>query len=611
MLLLSAASTTLADVAHLRDGTTVSGRLTVCDDETCVIDRQRIDRARIARLSLGDGASVPPGTPPGALLRDGTVRPGPLTDLTSSFVAIGATEIDRDDVAEILLVAVPAAVAPPPSGPVVRPAAAPPSSPAQPPPSAAPPSPVPPPPPSPAPVPPLPRARYGAADEPIRKGGLWTGKIIGRRTYRDENGSESTDIEMDVRLREYIRTILSDPPNVKKVAEFVFLNDEGTVVRNKFRSRFPAQSCSGEGESAPVHHPPGTWSNTIYRRTAPGPLPALLGFDIPAGQGFYTLMSVPASDGLDTYTQTCFDGTETTTRDIAIEIVAAGRLPVTTVLVDPEMRYVQNGRMFGTYDTSVRGGERTIASWSVCREGVQCPPPAPLDPDNTGGTTEEPEPPDPCNSGPQTALADTCRSQLDAAVNALEPLFAQYNELIKAVEGDRDDFEAMQKWCLAYDTIQSILEAIISGGTGPAAESAQALLHLRDLIGKIQSGSIVNEFLPKEVKNVLDIYKNTQNIWTELTMDDVTRMQRDVSSCSGKAPTETYMAAKRFVDNIAASRRMWDSRVAPAINDVRSKGQECATRNHAAWRACVEAARCRNETPNCGAEPSLDGAYDQ
>jgi hypothetical protein len=603
----------VADVAHLRDGTSIRGRLTVCDDETCVIGRQRIARSRIARLTLGDGAPVPPGTPPGAILRDGSVRPGPLTDLNAGFIAIGESEIDRDAVAEILLVPAPAAPAPPaPSGPIVRPSSPPPSSPVvQPPPATPPSSPPPVSSPAPAPVPPPLVPRYGAGDEPIRKGGLWTGQIIARRTYRDRWGSETTDIDMSVRLREYIRTILSDPPNAKKVAEFVFLNDEGTVVRNTFRSQNPPESCRGSGESPPVQHAPGTWSSTIYRRTSPGPLPAILGFDIPAGEGFYTLMSIPGADGLDTYQHTCFDGTETRTRDVAIEIVAAGRMPVVTVLVDPEMRYVRNRRMSGMYDISQREGERLVASWSICREGVDCPPPVPLDPDSPATAPATPEPEDPCDSGPQRALAETCGAQLDAAVEALEPLFAEYNTLMKAVDADRDEFQAMQQYCLAYDVVQRILESIITGGTGAAAESAQALLYLRNLIGKIQSGSIVNEFLPKEVKQALDIYKKTQGIWNELTMDDVTRMQRDVSACSGKAPLETYTAAKRFVDNIAASRRLWESRVAPAINNVRGKGQECATLNHRAWRACGEAARCRNETPNCGPEPSLDGAYDQ
>ena len=597
------ASAVVADVVHLRDGTSISGRLTVCDEETCVIDRQRIARGRIARLTLGDGATVPPGTAPGAILKDGSVRPGPLTDLNSGFIAIGETEIDRDEVAEVLLVATPAAAAQQPSRPIVPPSDAAPPSPGSP--SA----PTPPANPSAASAQPVPAApplvpRYGAADEPIRKGGLWIGKIIGRRTYRDANGSESMDIEVDGRFREYIRTILSDPPNVKKVAEFVFLNDEGTVVRNDYRSSDGWQSCSGSGESAPVHHPPGTWSSTIYRRLAVGPMPALAPFDIPAGEGFYTLMTIPAVDGLDTYRRTCVDSDGVRTADVALELVGVGRLPVSTVLIDPEIRYVERGRMSGMYDTSPRPGERVMVSWSVCREGIQCPPPAPLDPDApAGGSTDTTEPVDPCSSGPQAALADTCRAQLDAAVALLEPLFAEYNALMAAVQADRAAFETMQKWCLAYDTVQQILESIITGGTGAAAESAQALLHLRNLIGKIQSGSIVNDFLPKEVKKVLDIYKKTEGIWTELTMDDVTRMQRDVSACSGKAPLETYMGAKRFVDNVAASRGLWESRVAPAINDVRSKTQECAGKNHAAWRACAEAARCRNETPNCGPEP--------
>ena len=42
---------------------------------------------------------------------------------------------------------------------------------------------------------------------------------------------------------------------------------------------------------------------------------------------------------------------------------------------DPEVRTIEDGRMYGTYVA-----EQTTVSWSICRAGAQCPPPPPLPP---------------------------------------------------------------------------------------------------------------------------------------------------------------------------------------------------------------------------------------
>lgn len=87
-------------------------------------------------------------------------------------------------------------------------------------------------------------------------------------------------------------------------------------------------------------------------------------------------------------------------------------------------------------------------------------------------------------------------------------------------------------------------------------------------------------------------------------------MQRDHGACSGKVPIETWAKANQFIEDLAAARRVWESDVAPGINDLRSKGLECAGLEHLAWRACFADAACRGVAPDCGPEPSLAGAYD-
>ena len=66
------------------------------------------------------------------------------------------------------------------------------------------------------------------------------------------------------------------------------------------------------------------------------------------------------------------------------------------------------------------------------------------------------------------------------------------------------------------------------------------------------------------------------------------------------------MAAKKFLKHFSAAKRVCDSKVSRGLNDLRTKGLECAGLDHAAWRACFVDAECRGLPPVCGREPSLE-----
>jgi hypothetical protein len=261
--------------------------------------------------------------------------------------------------------------------------------------------------------------------------------------------------------------------------------------------------------------------------------------------------------------------------------------------------------MEGSYQT--RTGDRSSrVSWSLCREGSDC------------ASAPEPAPPsqgddfDPCGrSGQQAALADTCRSQLDALLEQIGPAFEEYNGYMDSAERNRGAFDEAQSWCAVYDKTKELLEAVLTGGVGPAAEAGRSLIYLRDVIEKVQNGDLATMLYPSSVKTFLGHYKKVKAIWFELTADELAKMQRDHDACSGKVPIETYMAAKQFLADLDAAKRVWETRVAPGLNDLRSKGLECAHLDHVAWRACLANAECRGEPPTaCGPEPSLAGAYD-
>lgn len=493
----------------------VKGKVRFCDEESCSIEKRRVPIADIARITLVPGKLIPSAARMGGVvLTDGTMLPGAFTGLTLGYVEVGGQEIDRENVAEIILVKMEPAAdtligtdgqsregkltacnaasctfdgqtvpfgkirwlgpgqennVPPPAtdanlvfvgeespkearlsgldGTTVRttrgsfarvdvkwirlatPSAPPPGNspsrfgapqdPPPPPPTPAggtppgpaapgtPPSPGQPPPttdtPPPAgqtpPGPPSPRQpRPGATpptgypgDQPIRNGRIWLGRIEGRVWDEREDHQEDLRISVDVRLREDIlRPIESDPPALKRVGDNIIFSEEGTVVRNTYRSSNSSETCRGGGETVlPAH--PGLFTTTFYRRTRPGPMNSYFPFGLTIGKDPYVLAITPTKPTAATYEITCLDSNgKTHTRESSFTVPPAGRLYANSNSTDPEIRFLQGGRMIGSYERQPWATFEFVSlSWSVCVEGTACPP---LDPPSTP-ENNEPLPP--------------------------------------------------------------------------------------------------------------------------------------------------------------------------------------------------------------------------
>lgn len=467
-VLLSAAAAP-ADVLHLRDGSEIKGKLTFCDEEVCSIDKRRVPVADIQRITLGTGTVVPADArDAGVVLSDGMVRQGKFTGLTLGYVEIGGEEIDRANVAEIILVAIPKAdviidtegnehvgaltgcnaasctvagqtiplsairwiglaqetsappaaadrnlvfitdqqpvearlssidgttvrttrgsfprgtvtwirLAPyvesaPPQPPIVRP------SNESPPPTVQPPDrpdrPLDQPPPIETPPTPLRRGRQPGVGSRV-----WIGQLQGYMWGPDGDGTKDLRIFVDVRLTETGIRPLTDRSG-KKIGDIILLSSAGSVVRNTHRRRGSDENCDGEGTTTVNPEVAGTWENGIFRNTGSGSVQPALGFDIPRGKQLYMLLLLPNNPPIPFFPVTCTDVTGTRTLDWPYLVPMAGRIPISPVLFDPEIRYLQDGKMIGTY--TAPGSDPTYAnvslSWSICLEGMVCPPLAP------------------------------------------------------------------------------------------------------------------------------------------------------------------------------------------------------------------------------------------
>ncbi len=317
---------------HLRDGARVTGRLTLCDEEQCVISSKRVPIAQIAFIELREGTRVPPNAPPRAvILNDGTVAKGRYVSLNLGVVDTDAGEVDRDDVALIMLA--PTVIPPPP-------VTAPPKKPEPP---------------------------SGGT-----KGALWTGTIRAR-IWGDVNGIFSeVKVTVAARLREY-NYPLRDIGGGGVIGMFTKLWSENSMLTNTFQCHGSGISGSGEGSTSVTTGPSSSQPSAMYLKTKEGSI----GFPLPVGKTLY-FAGVPEHSV--TYDVTYVSNGVTSVDKTHYQSPIIGRAVNNPIgpLVDPNVRYLENGRMIGSYTAPAVGAFQHISvSWVLCREGASCTEPPP------------------------------------------------------------------------------------------------------------------------------------------------------------------------------------------------------------------------------------------
>lgn len=579
------------DRVVLRDGTVRTGELVACAGGGCRIEGgEPIARADVAAVEFaGAPVSGAAGARDQVVLRSGERRETTVFAIDPDAVHTDSGTRARRDVAAVLFAAGADGGAvgggsaddgPPPAGEPEPPA-------------------PPAPPPSPAPLSPPPPAPAPTTGDGGERGALWTGVCHASHVVVDGECRSEVLVQEDLRLREWRRPLLmAASGGVRRVGSQIWLEPEGTTLHNEYRLDCgPAGSAAGSGQVQFDAGDRNLHASTIWLKEADVDLTPLLGFDVPRSGGFYFVGHGGNIDEDYPVVYSRPDGSSSNETSGYLGC-AAGGPPNFPGRIDPQLRTLDGGRMIGAFSTPWMNGTYS-AAWSICREGAACPPSPP------GGGDE---PFDPCGrAGQQAALRDTCRAQLAALAAALEPALADYQERTAAAEANRQAFADAQAICQIYDIAQQVLEAILTGGAGPAAEAARSLLYLRGVIDKTMRGDLASMLYPSQVKTFLQHYGRAKAVWFELTADDLSRMRSRHQACSGKVPIETYLGAQRFLENLEAAKSIWDGRVAPGMNDLRTKGLECAWWDHAAWRACLADAECRGVPPDCGPEPSLEG----
>ena len=571
----------------MRDGSRRQGTLRSCDEEVCHLGQQRIDLVEIARIELRPGKLSTALRRAGVLKTDGSLVEGAFTGLNLGFVFVGDEEIERDLVAVVYVQPPPPPPAPQPpppappaepGGPIYRP------SPSRPPaPSDAPPAPAPvPPPPSPAPSPsPFPSP---SPTGPGRAGATWNGRINGVLWGNRDGCRAKLKVVTMVRLQEKIDD-LSDPDG-KIIGTATLFDPDGSTVRNEYTLRCEGGSAAGSG-TVTVHSADAAGAGVIYRNTTNRPRRTANGIDLQPGQAWYVL-SVGSRNNPQ-YTVIYRFPEENRLESGYIFPVLGGR-PFVGPYGDPDQRFVEGGRMSGSYVTDADGiFEKQAWTWSVCRAGVQCAGPPPF-PDGVDD--------DRC---PQEALADACGDQLLSYLAELEPMQAEYARLMKLADGFHDDYTSALRRCAAWKIVQTLLETILGAQTaklGQAGENAKNALEFfkaaiegdptAPLAGAAMEDA-QNAFYPLEVANKVKEYLEKGNeVGSVLSQSGDLHSLRAIAldSCVGAVDPEIHMGAQKFVEYTRQAAEYYHDVFAPKMNDIDAKMRECAELEESADRQC-------------------------
>ena len=603
------------DLLILRDGSTRSGSLQGCTRDGCTVDGRSDSRATLLWVGLEQGTPSPPTAADPAQdsvhLRDGSAHLGSLVGVNASQVVTVTGSYPRANVAWIHL-------APPPPrrpnqdyepAPVDdRPGAAP--SPGETPT----PTPSPPPTPSPSPTPsPGPSPGRGNPSGPIRgvwtRGALWVGAAEAQMSSTGSGSSTKIHVTAEVRMREY-NSPLRELRTGRILGQITTLMPEGTVIHNQFSQIAGDTVCTGEGVEhvdAGLEDGVMSRSSVIYRRTAAGDLNSSIGFDVPRDSPIFVLDVVVR--GNPHYTRNCvWPGGQSSDDDMNFFGILIGSSPIGERRMDPTVHHLEGGKMQGRY--TVEGpipGMRTVATWSVCPEGLKCDPPPPI-----GGPAAPTD-----DSCPKTeaadALLETCHAQREHMAEQLKEAWKDFQEEYREAQDNVEAYRATIAACGAWDATMKLFQFLAGPvewtGAPEQPEEAQefreAIKLISEITGKLIAGedplTVAHAHGTEDLATFQQSCEVVANVLKMLGVGSPESMEHMVDECSAPLPQDLFHGAEEYIQHLKAALEKMPE-VRRQVNDLRQKDLDCLNLQYQAYAACVQRARCLGEP-----ESSCDG----
>lgn len=572
------------DLLVLRTGETWQGKLAGCVGETCTFEGTPVPRAGIAWLGLGvteaPPAAVDDPTQGALQLHDTTMVPGNLVGIDAERVVTERGAYPRQDVVWAYL------PPPQPDGPQPGQLGAPPPDPPPSPDLTDPGEETPPRQPGPTQQPPF-AAGGGAPDGEAERGGLWSGRVDADYLDTANGGVARVVTTIDpVRLREirYPLYIL-EGTGTRRVGSYLELEPEGSTFSQRFT--VSAGGCTLGGAGTEVLGEEDVTAS-IWIKTADVDTTPTLGWNVPLGPGRY-LVSIGHS--ASTYTVSgCGDSYEQGYMPV---VLGRNVFPVPNDL-DPVPRFLEaaGGRLAGSYAVQTEAGGTLTVSWSICREGTDCPPP-PL-------PLEDPAKPpdDPCGDlSDQQGLLDAATEQRGLYQSQLDKAWKRFDAEWAEVQRHKGEYESVMKDCKLWGYAKVLMNLLAQTAGAPGA----ALAKLDSIVGGVQSGNpmwmldaddpISNEML----KQLWDFVMETV---AQAGESEIETLRRGLDKCIGNPFTlvESYGDARKFLDHYAEATAMFP-RMRELLTLLFQKDLERWNQLNDLYQRCLQWAECKGLDP--------------
>lgn len=218
-------------------------------------------------------------------------------------------------------------------------------------------------------------------------------------------------------------------------------------------------SCVCEGEKT---HTSTISYAMIWQRTADGDATPFLGFKLPAHRKPFYVLTLGGEGVIEA---PCRGESCGGTVGGTMLQASVGRLPMDGGYWDPNERLMEGGILRGTY-TIPLGPATHQVSWSICREGVQCPPPPEFEGTPSGpAETPSPEEEDPCGEMQQIrAPLGLAMDQQSLYLHQLQQFLRELGGLEQQAAAWKNDFDHATRDCNLWSAAQTLVGLLLSGG---------------------------------------------------------------------------------------------------------------------------------------------------
>jgi hypothetical protein len=553
------------------------GRLLGCAGESCTIEGGAVPIAQTIFIGLGVETPAPPQLKDymhdQIVLRDGSVQQGRMVGISVSSVVTDRGSRKRDDVAWIYLVPKPTQ-AEQPAG-----FGAPQDKPAR------------------NEQPTRRETDRGGSSTPDPNlppgqpaGARWFGSIQSRHTWNETGAKGETTAQVNLRLREQRQSLLHDPgvpysPRDRPVLAFTVLGHDGSTIDERHRAIGGTAGgqagvpCEGNGR-AEVKGEAGA----IWRNLSGGDVSRAAGFPVPR-EGSYQFRQVTNTEP-DGYLYRCDNGYSGSSYGFSV-LSFASNDPHTV-----ESRITEGGNRITGRSAWSQDGHDYETTWSICREGVACPPPP--QPGPVASAASDPDCPEPKYE------ADILNLALDQLKLKSNQLATKSDELLRLQNQARQyksDFDLAIYTCNRIGDLQTLLGLLM--GQGP--ENVQEFTNLLGVVQKVLDNDPTFLFSNEDY---FDKRLHLEQIWdtlmygaSKVSPGQPSSAREQLMGCAGSNLDTVFEDAMKFVQLTEQIEPLLPQ-ISKILNDMRAqddKIKELWDKYHA---ACLRYAQCKKIPAN-------------